>query len=440
MAQPTPYVPTTDFSDEELNSVAGRSTVRTAPLDAEFSNLQTTLDEVLANLAVIQRDDTKLSDGIVETHTLSSSVAALMGQWDVKGSWATSTAYTVRDVVIESGYTYVCAVNHTSGVFATDLASEYWLLLSGISPSTVSAFWLGVLTQVDAADSFTAMGVTAYVQGLFSATDAATARATLGAQALDNTLTAIAGVTVAADQVIYATGPDAFAATSLTALGRTFLATSTTATARAAIDAQQLSTNLTALAGLSLTADQLPYATGAGALALTPLTAFARTLLDDADAATARTTLDAQQLDATLTALAAVVTAADKMIYATGVDTFATADLTSSARTFLADSEADNRTAKARVNFNGTGTITIRDSVNVSSLTDHGTGDHSVTYSSSMADTNHSVGGSAGGQVSTDALWDRVMSPYNLSTTAVRIRTTASAALVDVTHVSVIVM
>ena len=47
----------------------------------------------------------------------------------------------------------------------------------------------------------------------------------------------------------------------------------------------------TALSGLTPAADQLPYFTGGSAASLTTLSSFMRTLLDDADAATARGTL-----------------------------------------------------------------------------------------------------------------------------------------------------
>ena len=56
---------------------------------------------------------------------------------------------------------------------------------------------------------------------------------------------------------------------------------------------QNTDATLTALANLTTAADQIPYATGADAFAMTPLTPFARTLLDDANAAAALATLGA---------------------------------------------------------------------------------------------------------------------------------------------------
>lgn len=54
---------------------------------------------------------------------------------------------------------------------------------------------------------------------------------------------------------------------------------------------QDLDTDLTAIAGLTSAADRLPYATGAGTWALATFTAAGRALIDDADAAAQRATL-----------------------------------------------------------------------------------------------------------------------------------------------------
>jgi len=72
------------------------------------------------------------------------------------------------------------------------------------------------------------------------------------------------------------------------------------------------------------------------------------------------------------------------------VDTLVAAD-GSSAVTLTKQSAA-----KAWVNFNGTGTIAARDSFNLSSLTDNGTGDYRVSISNSMSNSSYATPCSGG--------------------------------------------
>ena len=50
--------------------------------------------------------------------------------------------------------------------------------------------------------------------------------------------------------------------------------------------------------------------------------------------------------------------------------------------------------AKAWVNFNGTGTVAIRASLNVTSITDNGTGDYTINFTTAFADANYVTVGS----------------------------------------------
>jgi len=58
---------------------------------------------------------------------------------------------------------------------------------------------------------------------------------------------------------------------------------------------------------------------------------------------------------------------------------------------------------RAWVNFNGTGTLAIKDSGNVSSVTDNGTGSYTPNFSTNMPDVNFTAMTNAGPVISTGA-------------------------------------
>lgn len=75
---------------------------------------------------------------------------------------------------------------------------------------------------------------------------------------------------------------------------------------------QAVNVNLGALSGLTLAADQLPYATGAGAMSLTALTTFARTLLSQEDAASVLAAIGGAGTNAATTTVAGLMSSTDK--------------------------------------------------------------------------------------------------------------------------------
>ena len=85
-------------------------------------------------------------------------------------------------------------------------------------------------------------------------------------------------------------------------------------------------------------------------------------------------------------------------------------------------------TAKAWVNFNGTGTVAIRDSHNVSSITDHGTGDYSINFSNNLANVNYAP---VGNNSSQEANGSSLM-PSELAVDSLRVNSrNASGTLLD---------
>lgn len=226
-----------------------------------------------------------------------------------------------------------------------------------------------------------------------------------GWQPLDATLTALAGVTTAANKLIYSTASDTFTTTDFSAFGRTLVDDADASAARTTLglvigtNVQAYDADLAAIAGLTSAADKGIQFIGAGTAATYDLTTFAKTLLDDANQAAMQTTLGlvpgtnvqafdadlsalaalsgtnniyyrsgantwssvtigsgltftggtldavAAATDATITAIAGLTPGADQGIYFTGTDVAATFTLTSFARTILDD--ADQATVQA---------------------------------------------------------------------------------------------
>ena len=101
---------------------------------------------------------------------------------------------------------------------------------------------------------------------------------------------------------------------------------------------------------------------------------------------------------------------------------------------------------RAWVNFNGTGTVAIRASGNVSSITDNGVGDYTVNFTTAMVDANYTTVGSTGGyngasSVSSNATFRiNPASGATYSTSAVKVTTGyADGNLTDYLYVTAVI-
>jgi hypothetical protein len=129
--------------------------------------------------------------------------------------------------------------------------AQFTSALKALLAVTAAANAIPYFTSTTAAGTFTS---TSFSRGLFANADAAAWRAALG----------VAGSTAGTDASLLTSGT---------------------------LPSGRLPASLSSIYGLTPAADRLPYYTGAGTAALATFTSFARTLLDDADAATMRGTL-----------------------------------------------------------------------------------------------------------------------------------------------------
>lgn len=138
LAQPTPYSRQHDLLDYATSHTSAPFNAQY--VDDEFDAIETTLDAICTNLALIQRDDGYLKNGSVHVDAFSTaSLALIASEWTPRGLWATATSYAVGDIAQQSTASYVCVTAHTSGTFATDYAAGKWIILGATSATVASA-------------------------------------------------------------------------------------------------------------------------------------------------------------------------------------------------------------------------------------------------------------------------------------------------------------
>lgn len=113
------------------------------------------------------------------------------------------------------------------------------------------------------------------------------------------------------------------------------------------------------------------------------------------------------------------------LVVADGIQTPSISDGTTTSSA----SDVVNGSARAWVNFNGTGTVAIRASYNVSSITDNGVGDYTVNFTTAMSDVNYSTNMSSSQNSSAQYCTTNMVSQL---TTSVRVaNSNFSGSLVD---------
>jgi len=133
MAQPRPYVVTTNFNDYSTTNPSDQHPG--SRFDTEFTEIKQNTDDLNANLAILQRDDGKLSNQAVHKDAFDQDSLALIGLsgYTVRGAWAASTAYVSGDIVTYNQATYLTATAHDSeSAFGTDLDATppKWTLIA----------------------------------------------------------------------------------------------------------------------------------------------------------------------------------------------------------------------------------------------------------------------------------------------------------------------
>jgi hypothetical protein len=251
---PYPQAPEIQTTYQSVEQALGDGSLPGQELDVDLAAIRASITQTIEFVKGITRSDGRLANGSVTSDTLASSL--IIG-FDPPAPWATGTAYTTKSTVFEGYGFYLCLTAHTSGVFATDLASQRWVLLADLTPpggaliasnnlsdladtanartnlglgtmATASATAYRTNVEQDLAFQPILTGLTASVAEL-NFTDGVTSpiqtqlnTLSSGKQAAGATLTSLEGLALAQGDTLYATAADTLARLPKGAAGQTF--------------------------------------------------------------------------------------------------------------------------------------------------------------------------------------------------------------------------
>ena len=265
-------VGTADINDEVAFQQGGVS-LRTA-----IENLPISLATRQALLGKLDASQKGTANGVAELDAsgklpVNRLPDAALGGLAYQGGWnAATNTPALTSPALRGYYWVVTTAGNTNLGGVTDWQVGDWVISNGTAWQKIDQ--TDVVTSVNGKQGAIVLNA-----------------ADVGAQPVDATLTALAGLVAAANKLAYFTGDDQMALADFTAFARTLLSSADAAAARTTLDAQKSDATLTALAGLPTGVDKLPYFSGTDSASQTTLTAFARTLLDDADAEALRATI-----------------------------------------------------------------------------------------------------------------------------------------------------
>jgi hypothetical protein len=166
MAAPVPYDRLKNFTQYALEHT--EDPYNASDHDAELNAVQRTIAGILMNRALIQRDDGALANHSVHPDSLSTATLLLIEAAGsatglaglVRGLWVSATSYLPGQIVQNGSTSYIAALAHVSGTFATDFTAGKWIILGETAAAGAS------VVSFTPAGSISSINVQAAIQEL----------------------------------------------------------------------------------------------------------------------------------------------------------------------------------------------------------------------------------------------------------------------------------